>query len=112
MSEHRPYRPSNGTEGMGFYENWCARCVKDRPDAEDGGCRILCRSMMFQLGDPEYPEEWECDEQGHSWCTAFEPAPEAASTAGRTPERLGVHAMDKLIEAAEKAALKKREDES
>lgn len=70
MSER--YRPSNGTEGIGFYENWCERCRHDRPDDEDGGCRILCRTLMFNVDEPGYPDEWIYDDTGNPTCTAFE----------------------------------------
>ena len=69
MSER--YRPSNGTEGMGFYENWCDRCVKDRPEDEDGGCKVLYRSLAYHIDDPEYPDEWVYDADGNPCCTAF-----------------------------------------
>ena len=72
MSER--YRPSNGTEGMGFYENWCSRCRHDRPEDEDGGCDILRRTFAFQVADEQYPDEWTYDEGGSSCCTAFEEA--------------------------------------
>ena len=68
----RSYRPSNGTEGMGFYENWCSRCRHDRPDDEDGGCSILGASLMFNVADLGYPEQWVYDEAGSPTCTAFE----------------------------------------
>ena len=70
MSES--YRPSNGTEGIGFYENWCSRCRHDGPDDEDGGCQILCRTLTFNVTDSEYPEEWTYDDEGSPTCTAFE----------------------------------------
>ena len=68
----RRYRPSNGTEGMGFYECWCFRCRHDRRDDEDGGCDILRRTFVYDVSDPEYPDEWLCDDKGNSRCTAFE----------------------------------------
>ena len=74
MGERKAYRPSNGTEGMSFYGSWCDRCANDKPEAEDGGCRILYRTLAFQIGEPEYPSEWVYDEKGNPCCTAFKEA--------------------------------------
>ncbi len=67
------YRPANGTERMGFYENWCARCRHDRPEDADGGCEILRRTFIHEVTDPEYPDEWTCDDRGRTTCMTFEP---------------------------------------
>src|SRR5882672_219258 len=58
----RKYRPSNGTEGEGFYENWCLHCTKDaafreNPDSGDG-CPIAASTYVFNIDDPLYPTEW------------------------------------------------------
>ena len=71
----RPYRPSNGTEGMCFTETFCDRCEKDARyretnDGEDG-CPLLAASMLYDIGEAEYPSEWIEDERGPR-CTAFE----------------------------------------
>ncbi len=74
MSERRAYRPSNGTEGIGFYENWCGLCVADIPFREgdcENGCRILANTLVYDLDDPEYPDEWVYDADGNPCCTAF-----------------------------------------
>lgn len=63
----KPYRPSNGTEGEFFYCDWCAKCAREN---EDDHCEILTRSMVFSIGDDEYPVEWVEDEDGPR-CTAF-----------------------------------------
>jgi hypothetical protein len=76
----RPYRPSNGTDGMHFDEAWCSRCQREaayREDENSGDtCNILDRSFFFDIGDPEYPPEWVEDdvqfpEPTHPRCTAF-----------------------------------------
>ena len=75
----KPYRPSNGTEGMVFQYAYCDRCAKDAKyrETEDGadGCRILANALSYNIGDPEYPAEWTHDERGRPTCTAFEQSP-------------------------------------
>ena len=83
----RPYRPSNGTEGEGFFGRFCANCWRDRvyreSDGERGrGCPILARSLAFELEDPRYPKEWVRDDDG-ARCTAFAPMDEPAPSRGR-----------------------------
>ncbi|MHC4566634.1 MAG: hypothetical protein ACYTE3_12850 [Planctomycetota bacterium] len=57
----KPYRPSNGTEGMIFEEEFCLQCKKDRyhetQDPADG-CNILMRALAYNIEDDDYPEEW------------------------------------------------------
>lgn len=68
----RKYRPSNGTEGMGFTEHFCDNCINQHPDPDNKKqCKILMRSMCYDLKDPEYPSEWTYDEQNRPTCTAF-----------------------------------------
>lgn len=74
MSESKPYRPSNGSEGMAFEAAFCADCHyedRDRNDPLDmsDGCNILARALAFQIGDPEYPKEWIRDPDPR--CTYF-----------------------------------------
>lgn len=70
MSESRPYRPSNGTEGHGFIAAWCDICARD-----DGGrCPILARTMAHAVDEPSYPTEWSFDDAGAPQCTAYVPA--------------------------------------
>lgn len=64
----KPYRPSNGTEGMDFMESWCANCQHD--EREDKPCQILGRTLAFQIDDPRYPTEWIETESGPK-CTAY-----------------------------------------
>lgn len=72
MGETRPYRPSNGTEGEMFQAAFCENCERDRYESKP--CRILSRSMAYNLGDKNYPKEWVQDATGwpgNSRCTAF-----------------------------------------
>lgn len=61
------YRPSNGTEGESFMEDFCYRCAKD---SERKPCAILGRALCFGENDPDYPTEW-IEEGGEAKCTAF-----------------------------------------
>ncbi len=74
MSTH-PYRPSNGTEGIGFMARWCDQCCRDEAFRNDEGdsCPIAAAAMVFMLGHPEYPTEWIADDLLGPCCTAFEP---------------------------------------
>ena len=65
----KSYQPSNGTEGMIFCEEWCEKCIHDRPETEHY-CLILSRSYMFDIDDPEYPKEW-IYKDGIPCCTKF-----------------------------------------
>lgn len=67
------YRPSNGTEGEAFQARWCHNCIHDQFDAESGmgGCEIIMRSMLHDVNDPEYPEEWQQEPGQAPRCTAF-----------------------------------------
>jgi hypothetical protein len=71
----KPWRPSNGTEGVIFQEQWCAQCQRDNvmngavdsaTCAETDYCSILNRS--FQAGPLP---EWREDELGMPFCTEF-----------------------------------------
>jgi hypothetical protein len=68
----KKYRPSNGTEGMGFTEHFCDRCINQHPDPDNPKqCMILCRTMVHDVKDKEYPEEWTYDDNGRPTCTAW-----------------------------------------
>lgn len=55
----KPFRPSNGTEGWGFVETYCMNCIHCDPDPTgDKQCNILCRTLIHDANDPEYPKEW------------------------------------------------------
>ncbi len=67
-----PYMPSNGSEGEGFFERFCAYCTRDAAFRETGydgdlalGCQILAASLRG-----EQQAEWISDNRG-SRCTSF-----------------------------------------
>lgn len=66
----KPYRPSNGSEGGWFMSRWCELCSRD---SEANPCDIIAHSMLYEIGEPEYPREWVRDENGPR-CTAFRDA--------------------------------------
>lgn len=69
----RKYKPSNGTEGMIFWEKYCMNCTQFDP--LEGGtkdCDIMMRSMMYDIEDPEYPEEFTIDETNAPICTKWQ----------------------------------------
>lgn len=75
------YRPSSGSEGESFYEDWCEGCIHERPIREDYdnaiaqglGCAIWMKTHLFDIDDPRYPTEWTHDRETKSpKCTAFE----------------------------------------
>jgi hypothetical protein len=77
----KPYRPSNGTEGMMFEDRFCDRCKRDAKyrRTQDGkdGCRILALVGAYQAHEPEYPKEWVQNAHGDPYgatarCTAFQ----------------------------------------
>ena len=72
---NKPYRPSNGTEGMMFEELWCDTCAKDLlwRQTQDGslGCTIHSAALCFDPGDDEYPSEWTHDAEGQPCCTQY-----------------------------------------
>lgn len=46
------YRPSSGTEGMSFMEDFCCKCFHERamtnPKGEGKACSIVGRAMAFE----------------------------------------------------------------
>lgn len=76
---HKPYRPSNGTEGEIFMEQWCAKCERDRAHREDwsfDGCPIIVDASALPITDPDYPKEWQYGREGAPICTAFASSPD------------------------------------
>jgi len=71
----KPYRPSNGTEGMLFFESWCERC---KNESDEAPCPIIAKTMIYETTDPEYPQEWIVGEDGWGKCTAFDPVEKEA----------------------------------
>ncbi len=70
----KPYRPSNGTEGMIFQEKFCDNCIHDKEwrEKDKNPCQILSNTLMYERRDAEYPKEWVHDRAGKGTCTAFE----------------------------------------
>lgn len=64
----KPYRPSNGTAGMIFAEKFCYNC---RYETEENPCPIFTATLVNDIGDSGYPEQWTYDENGQPTCTAF-----------------------------------------
>lgn len=69
------YRPSNGTEGMIFMEDFCDQCLHQNPDPDPKytkakNCEICLASMCYSPCDPEYPTEWRYV-NGKPVCTKF-----------------------------------------
>lgn len=77
MSCERKYRPSNGTEGDGFHENFCFQCLHERwvhrqeEDRDEDKCIIMNHTLLYQVDDPRYPSEWTYDDKGNPTCTKF-----------------------------------------
>lgn len=72
MSENRKYRPSNGTEGMGFEEMFCGRCVNCHPDPDQKPqCEIMMRAFLYEINHERYPDEWIWGDDNRPTCTAF-----------------------------------------
>jgi hypothetical protein len=64
------YRPSNGTEGMGFKEKFCLQCIHCDPNPSGKKqCKIWFRALAYETNEPEYPTEWTYDEKGKPTCT-------------------------------------------
>ncbi len=63
VPDGKPFRPSNGTEGDIFCDNYCFQCIHERwahfmdEDNEEDKCEIYSRMMLFDIKDPEYPAE-------------------------------------------------------
>ena len=82
----RKYQPSNGTEGDWFMHNFCFKCKKDQgyqnylAAGEKGeqppGCKILMHTMLYNIHDERYPEEWIVHPADGPLCTAFDPVEE------------------------------------
>lgn len=67
----RRYRPSNGTEGHIFTDKFCMNCINCDPNPEGSTqCEILCRTLVYDVDDKEYPDEWQYVD-GVPTCTAW-----------------------------------------
>lgn len=71
----KPYRPSNGSEGDYFINEFCHNCIHGKyehtGDINDNPCDIISNSMAFDKDDPNYPKQWTHDENGYPTCTAW-----------------------------------------
>lgn len=67
---NQPYQPSNGTEGMGFIENWCSNCIHEKwmhtQDDDDAKCEVLTATFV----DDDF-SKWFYDDKGSPYCTCF-----------------------------------------
>ena len=65
------YRPSNGTEGMAFQNQFCDRCAKNpiSMDAKNQ-CNILLKTLIYDVSDKKYPKQWHYTENGPI-CSSF-----------------------------------------
>lgn len=81
----RPYQPSNSTDFEAFCSQLCANCTAGEMLDGDGNCDIQMRVLFHNLGEEEYPEEWQLIE-GKPTCTAFHDvsAPPATPRCKRT----------------------------
>ena len=64
---NKKYRPSNGTEGEDFMEEFCFCCANDMDT-----CSILLDTELYNVDNAGYPEEWQYDDNDQPVCTAFE----------------------------------------
>lgn len=66
------YRPSNGTEGIGFMEDFCFQCIHENPNPNlKPKCGLMTASMVCGVNDPLYPQEWTYDQNDRPTCTKF-----------------------------------------
>lgn len=75
MDKSKRYRPSNGSEGCAFMATFCEQCIHEKfmhtQNDGDRQCDILNRSMIHNITDPEYPDEWTTDQEGAPTCTGY-----------------------------------------
>lgn len=69
------FQPSNGTEGMIFTEAFCERCIHEKfvhtGEYGDLQCEIFSNTMLYNVNDKEYPQEWQYNEKGWPVCTKW-----------------------------------------
>lgn len=74
-TEIKKYRPSNGTEGCFFAEQFCDRCAHEKfthtGDITDPACEILVNSMLYYVDNENYPDELRYGDDGNPTCTKF-----------------------------------------
>lgn len=65
----KPYRPSNGTDGDWFQDDWCSKCHFEHGKKQ---CKTLNLTMFFDTNDKEYPKEWVYKD-GNPVCLKYRP---------------------------------------
>jgi hypothetical protein len=98
QSTVRSYRPSNGSEGEHFENQFCAQCsrdaaFRDNPDSNDG-CPILAMAYAFDRSHQNYPREWVTDDVKGPRCTAF------TTETSEPPQERCPHTIDMFAAAA------------
>lgn len=63
---NKPYRPSSGTEGMGFISAWCDLCIREPLDPE---AKTKCVHLSNSYLEEHNGMWFEID--GRPTCTAF-----------------------------------------
>jgi hypothetical protein len=55
-----------------FMRQWCSRCERDKLWRDDLGdsCPIVADTMIYDIDEPKYPNEWRYADRGPV-CTAF-----------------------------------------
>ena len=66
----KKWRPSNGTEGEIFIEEYCHNCICDDPENELY-CSIIAQSMAYDIDEEQYPSEWQIGKDGQPTCTNY-----------------------------------------
>lgn len=72
MSTNELYRPSNGSEGEWFINEYCMHCMHCDPDPHGlKQCQILCASLCYSVNEEGYPKEWVYDDHEEPKCTKW-----------------------------------------
>jgi len=95
LTNTRPYRPSNGSEGESFHARFCDRCSRDAEYSDENpdlGCPIRAASFCFKIDEPGFPKELVEDDKRGPFCTAFTtetppPPPRCLHTMEMFPEK-------------------------
>ena len=64
----KPFMPSNGTEGMIFYEAFCDNCIFNHPDPDN---EKQCDDVLMISMIGEQPKEWIFNSEGYPTCTKW-----------------------------------------
>jgi hypothetical protein len=72
---NKKYRPSNGTEGDQFINRFCDHCAYEKfihtSNSNDLKCEILSKSLLYNINEAEYPEEWQYNSRNKPICTQY-----------------------------------------